>query len=216
MKINLAENKISKGEKTKELAILSAIHCIAKLGYGETTFQAIADHSKLSQPLVVHYFKKKENVFPMVINYLIKMAQEVHVTSELSATQDLKDYLTAAIKIFRLAPNTARVYFTLTYLAVFKDCYKNSYSKIKDVNIRRLADIISKGIERNEFSSGSILLKAQMINCFIAGILVDLLVLESVSTDEEILELLHQSSLSILNKTHLQENKTSEKSLLEK
>ena len=193
------EQKLSKGEKTKELSIQSAIHCLANLGYAETTFQAIADHSGLSQPLVVHYFKKKENVFPTVIDYLIQRAQATQLPPHSSsATEDLRVYLAAAVQIFRFAPSTSRVYFTLTYLAVFKDQYKTSYAKIREANIHRLTDIIAKGIAHKEFSSGSILLKAQIINSFLAGVFVDLMIANSTASDEEILELLFKGSLALL------------------
>lgn len=195
---NLNFPKLSKGEKTRELAIQSAIYCLANLGYDQTTFQAIADRSKLSQPLVVHYFKKKENVFPMVIEYLVKLSQNVRYESEFSATQDLKDYLKAALAIFRLAPNSARVYFTLSYLAVFKKDYKLSHAQIKKSNIARLADIIAKGIERKEFSSGAIMLKAQSINNFLAGTFVDLMIEDNPSSDQEVLDLLSKACLAIL------------------
>lgn len=194
------KQKISKGEKTKELAIQSAIHCLAYLGYAETTFQAIADHSGLSQPLVVHYFKKKDNVFPTVIDYLIQRAQATQLQSQgSSASEDLRAYLVTAVQIFRFAPSTSRVYFTLTYLAIFKDQYKTSYAKIREANIHRLTDIIAKGISHKEFTSGSILLKAQIINSFLAGVFVDLMIANSTASDEEILELLFKGSIALLS-----------------
>jgi AcrR family transcriptional regulator len=196
----MAETPETKGQRTFEKAIRSAIHCLANLGYDQTTFQAIADHAGLSQPLVVHYFKKKENVFPQVIDYLLaKNAQLGRPGAmKLSAREELRTYLKEAIRIFRENPDSSKIYFTLSFMAVFKESYRISNTKLKQANLERLINILAHGIHTGEFSPDALIGKARMINNLLAGTFMDILTETSSMSDDEILMMLEECCLGLL------------------
>lgn len=200
VKVKKTRKKI-KGLKTQERIIESAIHCLAHLGHATTTFQSIADHCGISQPLVVHYFKKRENVFPHVIDYLIRRTQNaIHIEVERtdSATLQLKKFIRLSLLAVRSDANSAKVFLTLNFLAAFEDRFRDSSSQIKQMVSNELIEILVEGIKTKEFNVKEVPLTARMLTAYITGIRMTMLNEKSMFTDETFIQSFEDHCLKIV------------------
>lgn len=200
VKIKKTRKKI-KGLKTQEKVMQSAIYCLAHLGHASTTFQSIADHCGISQPLVVHYFKKRENVFPSVIDYLIRRTQNaIHIEVDRldSPTVQLQKFLRLSLLAVRLDAESAKVFLTLNFLAAFEDRYRDNSSRIKQMVSNELIEILVEGIKKNEFSVKEVPLTARMITAYITGLRMTMLNEKSMFTDETLIQTVEDHCLKIV------------------
>lgn len=192
----------TKGERTREKILKSSIQCLATLGYEKTTFQAIADHCGISQPLVVHYFEKRENVFPSVIEYLITRTQDVirkEIDHTRSAVDRLNDFIRISLEYVRKEPAEAKVFLTLSLFATFNDQYRSFNAKIKQSAIHELTEILDAGIKTHEFKVTDTSMTAKMIASYIMGVRMNLLNEKPVIPDAKIIRSTQEHCLAILN-----------------
>lgn len=200
VKVKKTRKKI-KGLKTQVKIMESAIHCLSHAGHANTTFQSIADHCGISQPLVVHYFKKRENVFPQVIDYLIHRTQNaIHIDVDRtdSATLQLKKFIRLSLLAVRSDENSAKVFLTLNFLAAFEDRFRDSSSQIKQMVSNELIEIIVQGIKTKEFNVKEVPLTARMITAYITGLRMTMLNEKSMFTDETLIQILEAHCLKIV------------------
>jgi AcrR family transcriptional regulator len=196
--------KLTKGERTREKIIKSAIQCLAKLGYEKTTFQAIADQCGISQPLVVHYFEKRENVFPSIIEYLLRHTQDVvreRIDPNASPTVRLQEFIRLSLENVRNEADEAKVLLTLSLFATFDHQYRLYNGQFKRYVIQELAEIIESGVERGEFSIQDSKLTAKMLMSYIMGIRMNMLNEKPVFPDSKIIQTAQEQCLAILRAT---------------
>lgn len=62
--------QVKKSEATRILVIESAIQCILKFGYANTTMARIADKAKLSRGAMMHHYSNRQTVMNSVIQHL--------------------------------------------------------------------------------------------------------------------------------------------------
>lgn len=73
----MSELEISKGENTRQKIIQTALHLAAKHGFGETSFQMIADELDLSQSAVLYHFDSKNALVEELIKTIIRHNHEI-------------------------------------------------------------------------------------------------------------------------------------------
>lgn len=145
---------MKKADQTKAKIIKSAAFCLAHLGERETTFQAIADHCGVSQPLVVKYLKNREGIFSNVIEEMVEKAKSATVevlSQSSSATDALTKYLFVSLENFEKDQTIPRIYLMLYYFAGIDPKFRAINSEIKRGAVDRIYNILEAGIESGEF-----------------------------------------------------------------
>ncbi|OGS13797.1 MAG: hypothetical protein A2234_05675 [Elusimicrobia bacterium RIFOXYA2_FULL_58_8] len=122
----------SKGSRTKLKVIDIAIRLAAKHGFGETSFQMIADKLGLSQSAVMHHFSSKNALFEEMVRTIIRHNHEI--VSELIDIHDnagrrlLKHCLGNIMWTLRYKQSDGPLLILLYYLA----CHEKNFSTIFD------------------------------------------------------------------------------------
>lgn len=195
-----------KGTRTHEKILQSAIFCIAHAGHEKTTFQTIADHCGISQPLVVHYFKKRTNVFPHVVDYLVNRTQYViqfqSGRSE-TATQRLRKFIRISLSAVREDTASAKVFLTLSFLAAFEESYRDRSGQIKQMVANELVEILAAGIKSNEFEVKELLLTSRLITAYLSGVRMTMLNENSLFSDESMIRAMEDHCLKIVGATSI-------------
>ena len=161
-----------KGDLTRSKVIQSATYCLLHFGDRKTTFQLIADHSRVSQALVVKYFKNRDSIFPAVLDFWISWAREKTekaLVQSGSSEEKLRNYLRVSIELFQGTGEFARVYLLLHYFAGLDDRYKGINSDIKRVAVARISGIIEDGIRTGAFRKVDVPLIAKTIHNNLVG-----------------------------------------------
>lgn len=163
-----------KGDLRRIQIIEGASYCLTRLGDRKTTFQAIADYCKVSQPLVVRHFQNRENIFPVVLDYWIQRAvvkTEQSLANEGSPEKKIRNYLRVSIEIFRDG-DFAPIYILLHYLAMSDEFYRLKNTAIKTTAINRLKKIIEAGISDESFLPVNAELVAKTIHNNLVGFVI--------------------------------------------
>lgn len=151
----MEKSKKKKGLKTEKKIIDAAIKCVGSYGLHQTTFQKIADISKMSQPLVMHYFKKKEDVFPKLWNHVYQTALDKTSTNlniQKNPVDKIKEYILVSWEIFNSDESLTKIYLQLFALSAFDDHLKSINTQVKRTAINRIAGIIIEGQTQGIFS----------------------------------------------------------------
>lgn len=181
----------TKGEATKAKILNGAIYCIATYGLHNTSFQKIADQCGVSQPLVVHYFKKKEEIFPTALNLVFDRAaaltqQQLDQTS--NPMDQLREYLLVSLQIFRETPEFARFYLQFYYLSGFDDRIKELNTSIKNRAVTRIHGILARAKEQGRLRDDLDVNKAaKTIHNCLTGVLINSVTEFPQFTDSQLL-----------------------------
>lgn len=146
--------EMKKADQTKAKIMRSAAFCLAHFGERETTFQAIADHCGVSQPLVVKYLKNREGIFSSVLEEMVEKARSITVetlSQSSSAKEALTNYLFVSLENFERDQTISKIYLMLHYFAGIDLKYKAINSQIKKVAVDRIYGILEAGVESGEF-----------------------------------------------------------------
>src|SRR3954467_8263186 len=106
----MEKDRLRKGERTRQKLLQAALFCLAHYGERETTFQKIADHCGVSQPLVVRYFKSRDKIFPLVLEDFLTRARAKTVNAlkqNISPLDKIRNYLEVSVSLFRDEPEWA-------------------------------------------------------------------------------------------------------------
>jgi AcrR family transcriptional regulator len=202
MQIN--SDQITKGERTREKIIKAAIRCLATYGDKDTTFQRIADECGISQPLVVHYLKNRENVFPLVLSQLLAQAKamtEMALATAQTPTGKLKAYLKVSLHIFRSEPEIARIYLMLHHFASYDEKYRSINTQIRKDAVERIELLIKAGVALGEFKPvNKPQLYAKTLHNSLVGLLIGIATDSSGLTDKALFSSLEEILLSPLMK----------------
>ena len=178
------------GAQTKLKALRAAIRCVAELGIEATTFQAIADEAKLSQPLVVYHFKNRKNIFPAIVEHLLveSLVETESALTKTSATSRelLAEYLRVSFSFFRSQPELAKVYLTFYYLSGVDRYFTVLNDKLKSEAAQRIHQILARGVQSGELKDASPL-TARMIHLYLTGVLLNLATEKSSPAQDEVL-----------------------------
>jgi AcrR family transcriptional regulator len=187
------------GSKTKQRIIEAAVQCLAENGYERTTFQAIADQCGVSQQLVIHHLKKKENVFPIALDFIlgtaIRQTESEMANVESSAEVQLKKYLEVSLKAFRSHPGVPKIYLTFYYLSGFDPKFLLINERIKAGALKRIQEILYAGASSGEFQIKDIGLTAKLIHTSLTGLLLNLATETQLYSDAQFLAVLESACL---------------------
>lgn len=164
-----------KGDLQRVKVIESASYCLAHFGERGTTFQVIAEHSKLSQASVVKYLKSRDNIFPEVLNYWITRAREVTekaVDESGTGEAKLRNYLKVSHDLFFEKQEISMTILTLHYFAGVEERYRIINTEIKNVAQSRIAQMIEEGIADGSFKPTNSKLAAKTIHNSLMGFLL--------------------------------------------
>lgn len=187
--------KKKKSDHTREKIIKSALYCLAHYGDRGTTFQKIADHCGVSQPLVVKYFKNREEIFLLAWNYLIEGAREKTVQSlakQGTPEAKLKNYLSVSLELFREQVETSRIYLLMYHLAGLEEKYKKANSEVKKIAVQRLTGLLQEGVDQGVYSIDDVPLTAKTIHNSLLGMLLNMVTEDPVTTDQRLLQALYE------------------------
>ncbi len=191
----------NKGQKTHQKILQAAIQNLAQLGYAKTTFQSIADHCGLSQPLVVHYFKNRENVFPAVINYIVTQTKDVIAITadpEDPPSVQLRKFIRLSLTAVRKDDASAKVILTLNFLAAFEERFQESSAQIKHMVTTELSTIISAGNKTKEFRVKDIAITTRLLTAYITGVRMSMLNEKLLFADDDLIRLMEEHCLKIV------------------
>ncbi|MGZ3774026.1 MAG: TetR/AcrR family transcriptional regulator [Bdellovibrio sp.] len=190
--------------KTKTKIIESAMECIADLGLEATTFQAIADKAKISQPLVAYHLKKRENIFIEAFTHLLDtslVATESSLAEALSPKDKLINYIMVSLQVFRSHAAIPKMYIAFYYLSSFDPTYRKMNDKLKQEATQRILNILALGLGSGDFKSSDPLLTAKIIHTSITGLLLNLACENSAFSDEILLQKLTNTILTSVLRT---------------
>ena len=168
----------SKGERTRNAVLSSAIYCLSHHGERDTTFQKIADHCKVTQPLVVHYFKRRENIFPAVMDYifdftLIETLKQLDKAD--TARARLNAYIDVSLNFFEQQPDLGNIYIQFYAKAAYDPYYKDLNSKIKLEATARIEKILKQGQQEGIYRNIDTAIAAKVIHNSLTGLILNML-----------------------------------------
>ena len=194
----------AKGDTQRIKVVESASFCLAHFGERGTTFQAIADHCKLSQASVVKYLKTRDNIFPEVLNYWISRARvgtEKALEKPQSAEKKLRNYLKISYELFFEKHEISITILTLHYLAGTNEKYRLINSQIKQVAQERIAGIIEAGISDGSFRKLNSKIAAKTIHNCLMGYLLCSVSTTTQPIDLQLPDALEDLCMSMLTKS---------------
>jgi AcrR family transcriptional regulator len=144
-------NEPSNENKRMVSIVEAAISNYASVGIEKTTYERIAKHCKISRPLVVHYFKDKEEIFDMSIRYIRANYQQ-----------------------FALEwPDHFPTHFTTLCLLFYRSSTHEKYKKINTefavMGHDRITEMINQGIKEGVVSVDDPIASAKNIQIIITG-----------------------------------------------
>jgi len=163
----LSDRKLSKSERTRIALIENAIDCISDLGIERATLGEIAKRANVSRPLVVHYFKKKENVFSTCIDFIDKNSQDYleKMINHLPLYKDrIETYINANFQWARVYPNHCKLWFYVIYQASFDEDFREINSNSMNIGRRRIKKLLQNGVKAKEFSINHLERNADLIH----------------------------------------------------
>lgn len=176
--------KLKKGQSTEKKIVKAAIKCLGTFGLHQTTFQMIADHCKLSQPLVMHYFKNREDIFVKVWAYVYQEAVErtqSHLNQQNTPKEKLAEYIQVSWDQFHSDKALTKIYMQLHSLSAFDEKLKSINTQVKRTAINRIAHIIMEGQSQGEFHRAvNPFHRAKLIHIALSGF-----ILSSISENNE-------------------------------
>ncbi len=168
-----------KGDNTKKRMIQGALHCFSEEGDRGTTFQKIADYCGVTQPLVVKYFETRENIFPMVITYIIERWQ-TRLTELFSDSgtpeEQLKQYIRAHDILFKESVEFSQGFIMFHYLASTNQKFRKLNEELRKVGVDRINEILNKGIGVGAFSVEDVATTASTIYNNLLGMYLGLII----------------------------------------
>lgn len=191
----------TKGDLQRQRVIESASYCLSRFGERGTTFQAIAEHCKISQASVVKYLKTRENIFPVVLDHWISRARErteTVVDKDQTPEQKLRTYLRVSRELFAETHDVSITILTLHYFAGVNEKYRSINSEIKDVAQKRIAAIIEEGIADGSFNKVNSKLVAKTIHNSLMGYLLSSVTEIGTAADLQLPDFLADMCLALL------------------
>lgn len=194
----------TKGELTRLKLLNGAVYCLGRFGERQTSFQKIADHCHVSQPLVVHYFQKQENIVPAVFEYLLEISLK-ETESALSIAKPgkerLKAYLLISLEFIRKQPELGRIYLLFYYLSAYESRFLKLHSQVKAEATQRIARILTEGQSAGDFkilNDNEAALAAKTIHNSLTGLILNRLTEANSFSDQALIEHLYGDILKIL------------------
>ena len=151
----ISPRKLSKGERTRLHLVQSSIQCFATHGFEASTFDKIASHSKLSRPLVTHYYPRKELLIEACFKMIAANAQnyiESHTAITSKVTSILSSYIDVNFEWAKEFPEHFKVFLMFVSQCSFDKASREFNTQAKEVARIRILQWLELGIKNNEFT----------------------------------------------------------------
>jgi AcrR family transcriptional regulator len=171
-----SQKRLKKGEQTRIKMLEAAIRVLGMFGEHGATFQKIADACGVSQPLVVHYFKSRNRIFPEVITHLMEVSlieTEKALSDAGSARKKLTAYFRVSLEFIRRHPDLGRIYMMLYYLSNYDSEIGRLNDRLKREAVARVAEILAMGAAAREFEVSEIETTAKIIHTSLTGLILN-------------------------------------------
>ena len=170
---------------SKDIILETARNIFQRFGFAKTSIGDIANAARKGRRTVYTYFENKEEIYKAVIKKEVDVLRgklsEV-IFSESNAQEKLKDYLVTRM-------------MTINELANYYDALRNDYLKdfkiieiiredFDNQEIEMISEIITEGVENNEFKIDNINLTAKAIVVAMKGFEIPFFI-EKVDKDIE-------------------------------
>jgi len=170
---------------SKDIILETARNIFQRFGFAKTSIGDIANAARKGRRTVYTYFENKEEIYKAVIKKEVDVLRDKlseAVFSESSAQEKLKNYLVTRM-------------MTINELTNYYDALRNDYLKdfkiIENIRedfdnqeIEMISEILTEGVENNEFKIGNINLTAKAIVVAMKGFEIPFFI-EKVDKDIE-------------------------------
>lgn len=193
----------SKGERTKTAILNSTVHCLAQRGEADTTFQAIADHCQLPQPLVVYYLGRRTNIFMAAVEHILGYTL-IETEKALAKSQDpegqLKLYFEISLSFFIEQPNIGRIYSQFYSKSTYDPKFRSLNTKLKQEAVDRLSGLFVRILNKWNRPSYDVHLMAKATHNSLSGLLLNMISEQTVDDYQKLLGILFEGTLEALRR----------------
>lgn len=170
----------------KQIDIIEgAIKCYATLGEEGATYEKIAKYSKITRPLILHYFKDKTELFYFTARYIRAKLQEIAVeavSQETTEPKQLKAYIESCFYWLRKYPHHSKVWVLFYHKCTLDNDLRQLNNELVNMGFTRIQGLIKSGIKNKKFrkvkvpqtaKSIQLILTASLLECITQGIDTD-------------------------------------------
>lgn len=165
---------LTKGQKTKAKILKKAIQLMGQMGSFEITFEQLAKASKVTRPLIHHYFPKQQDLFEEAV-LIIRKNYQKHVVGRMEIAKTPKEkliaYLESAMDWTDYYPEHMAVWLLYFAAARLRDHERQINTQLVDIGHDRIQNLIN---ELNPNSKTDLFDRAKMIQTLLTGSIVSL------------------------------------------
>jgi len=192
---------LSKATKTKIRIIEAAIRSYSIAGMEGSSIEAIANASKVTRPLVHHYFKDKDELFTLAAKYIRNNFQQLAIQAIENSTtvpKKLLAYIDSTFNWVEQYPNHVKTWLLFYHQCAIKKRYLDINDEFVSMGHKRLTGLIEIGNGTGDFKSKSPSADAKLIQNLITGNLLALCTESQVLNISEMKKMTFRTCLLIL------------------
>jgi len=144
----------TKAQERQIKIIEAAVEDFASLGIEKTTYESVAKRSKVSRPLVHHYFPDKEVLIERAITYVRANFQSFVVKAiqgKEKADDQLNAYIVSTFDWLKRYPNHVKVWLLFYYYCGVNPKYRKLNSDLVDIGHKRIEAMLELGRVQKRF-----------------------------------------------------------------
>jgi AcrR family transcriptional regulator len=161
-----------KAQRRKIQIVEAAIKNYVSLGVEKTTFESIAKTCRISRPLIVHYFRDKQEIYELAIRFIRANLQQLaiaEINRHESPSDQLKGYVKSVFNWAEKWPEHAKVWLLFYYNASIRENDLRAHTELAEMGHKRIQAIIITGKRDRSFRCADIEITAKMIQTQITG-----------------------------------------------
>ncbi len=171
---SLLSKESSKAERTKVQIIEAAIHCYATIGMDNTTYEKVATQSKVTRPLVIHYFPDYDSLALAAFRYIRANMQEFAVKAIQSHQTPVEQFSAYVESVFQWTEKYEKhfkVWLLFYYFCGIFPRYNENHTELVTIGHQRIAILISQ-LRKNNLDQAELMKRAKVIQMLITGAMV--------------------------------------------
>jgi TetR/AcrR family transcriptional regulator len=143
-----------KSERTRVLILKAATEVVAKKGFDNATYQAIADRAGIHQTSIFYYFKDREELVFAVLEGVVERSRvwvDQGFGMQDSADVRLLKHFMSTFDFARENPEDARIFLLMYYYGAHSPEFGRTYSAVLAGARRRIETILHAGVRERCF-----------------------------------------------------------------